>query len=278
MSWYGVWSLFFRRYKSILPSSFTQVYSQPEFSQPVNQCWFWVRFKKGVLPAKKPRWCLVKANHNKFFRHNPLRVFLLVGWSFRIYLRDRLTLRCFPVRRNPVTFGFFDSNEDTRYSYQHSHLCIFQKISQFFFAKKQSGLLLFLSYKKELLLQRKETGTSVQIISSYTFVAQISSISELLRFLERMAASKPTCWLSSENHFLEKHFDLSLEPLFPVGAVSLVTLDLCAQSPFLCVSNTGIQSFPTRSKALGHLLLTSALPPVSCAAKTLLKELSQTTS
>ena len=39
----------------------------------------------------------------------------------------------------------------------------------------------------------REAGTSVRIISSSTFLVQSLSISELLRFLQRMAASKPTC-------------------------------------------------------------------------------------
>jgi len=38
---------------------------------------------------------------------------------------------------------------------------------------------------------------SVIDLSSVTFSVIVSSTSELLRFLERMAASKPTSWLSS---------------------------------------------------------------------------------
>ena len=59
-----------------------------------------------------------------------------------LHLRDRLILRCFPVQRNPVTFGFFDSYEDTRYSYQHSHSCVLQVGYQPPFSGKQDGLLL----------------------------------------------------------------------------------------------------------------------------------------
>ena len=42
-----------------------------------------------------------------------------------------------------MTFGFFDSHEDIRYSYQHSHPCVFQTSFHSFFTKKQGGLLPF---------------------------------------------------------------------------------------------------------------------------------------
>ena len=125
-----------------------------------------------------------------------------ISVHFHIHFRDRLILRCFPVQRNPVTFGFFDSYEDSRYSYQHSHSCVLQVVSQPPFSKKQDGLLP-VQFLQDLAVHKNwNAGTSASIISSDTLLVQFLSISELLRFLERMAASKPTCWLSCKNHFL----------------------------------------------------------------------------
>lgn len=55
---------------------------------------------------------------------------------------------------------------------------------------------------------------------------------ELLRFHYKMAASKPTCWLSRLNNFLY-HWIYALEPQRSIWAVSLSTLDLSAQSLIL---------------------------------------------
>lgn len=54
-----------------------------------------------------------------------------------------------------MTFGFFDSHEDIRYSYQHSHPCAFQKSFHSSFAKKQGGLLPFLTPSLQVPIHQK---------------------------------------------------------------------------------------------------------------------------
>ena len=66
---------------------------------------------------------------------------------------------------------------------------------------------------------------SVKFLSLLTFSTQISSTSELLRYLWRMAASKPTSWLSSLIHFLS-HSKFAWRPYKRIWAVSLLAKHL----------------------------------------------------
>ena len=53
-----------------------------------------------------------------------------IDYAFRPRLRDRLTLRRLPLRRNPWTFGDSVSHTPFRYSCQHSHFCGLQEPSR----------------------------------------------------------------------------------------------------------------------------------------------------
>ena len=115
---------------------------------------------KGVFPAEQVNlWSFVAflKPFRASFRlswHTSFEIFPIDN-GIRLFLRDRLTLRCFPVQRNPMTFGFFDSHEDIRYSYQHSHPCVFQKSFHSFFTKKQGGLLPFVHTSWTRIFKKK---------------------------------------------------------------------------------------------------------------------------
>jgi hypothetical protein len=118
-----------------------------------------------------------------------------IGYGFRPRLRGRLTLRGRTLRRNPWTFGDRDSHPVDRYSCQHLHFRYLQRPSRATFTGLRNAPL-----PVQLALN---PAASVHGLSPGTFSAQDScSTSELLRFLSRMAASKPTSWLSRPSHIL----------------------------------------------------------------------------
>jgi len=59
-----------------------------------------------------------------------------------------------------------------------------------------------LAYKTLRYLLKYKTSASVFLFSPDTFSVQNNSTSELLRFHDRMAASKPTSWLSKQLNLL----------------------------------------------------------------------------
>ena len=116
---------------------------------------------------------------------------LAIDYAVRPRLRSRLTLggRAWP--RKPEVFGEEDSHLLCRYSCLHLlfhelHVCL--------------PVTLLRAWNAPLPLRRvRSFGIQLSpVISS----AQVHLTSELLRFLSRMAASKPTSWLSGRSHIL----------------------------------------------------------------------------
>ena len=113
---------------------------------------------------------------------------------FRGRLRGRLFLRRKTVRRIPWIYGACDSHTRKRYSCQHSHFWWFLLAFRPVFVIKQNVPLPFKRISIKFVV-------SVDALSPDTFSALSCSTSELLRFLQRMAASKPTSWLSLRENF-----------------------------------------------------------------------------
>ena len=59
-----------------------------------------------------------------------------------------------------------------------------------------------LPYQHPLLLQGRHSAASVMCLSPGGLAAPLHSTSELLRTLSRVAASKPTSWLSGQSDLL----------------------------------------------------------------------------
>ena len=85
----------------------------------------------------------------------------------------------------------------SRYSCRHSHFRTLQPSSRSTFAA--SGTL---PYHQPIAVAIDRSAASVTSLSPVTFSALEHLTSELLRTLSRMAASKPTSWLSMRFHFL----------------------------------------------------------------------------
>src|SRR4029078_8030721 len=64
-----------------------------------------------------------------------------IDYAFRPRLRDRLTLRRLPLRRNPWTFGDSVFHTVCRYSCQHSHFCNLQELSRVSLHRRQNAPL-----------------------------------------------------------------------------------------------------------------------------------------
>ena len=121
-----------------------------------------------------------------FFRHQPR-------------LRSRLTLGRLPLPRNPQAFGVAGSHRQSALLIQA-------------FALRFAPRVLpppLLRYSRTLPYHRhppaygrRLSAASVPRFSPVTLSARRHSTSELLRTLSRMAASKPTSWLSAQPHNL----------------------------------------------------------------------------
>src|ERR671924_1898202 len=81
-----------------------------------------------------------------------------------------------------------------RYSYRHSHSTTLHVRSRGRFSAEIDAPL--------PIPQKRNDAASVLCLSPVTLSAQDHSTSELLRTLSRMAASKPTSWLSGQSHIL----------------------------------------------------------------------------
>jgi hypothetical protein len=81
-----------------------------------------------------------------------------------------------------------------RYSYRHSHsTTLHDRFPVRFTAEIDAPLP---------ILQKQNDAASALCLSPVTLSAQDHSTSELLRTLSRMAASKPTSWLSGQSHIV----------------------------------------------------------------------------
>ena len=98
-----------------------------------------------------------------------------------------------PCPRNPKNFGERVSHPFSRYSCRQLHFCALHVGSRLPFSAHRT-----LPYQRSC----DPSAASVICFSPLTFSAQTHLTSELLRFLLRMAASKPTSWLSGHIHIL----------------------------------------------------------------------------
>lgn len=101
---------------------------------------------------------------------------------------------------------------------------------------------------------------SVACLSPVTLSARNHLTSELLRTLSRVAASKPTSWLSVQLHILS-HLARALGPYSVVWVVSLSTMKLIPHRLTAALSLTGIRSLANVSNLLGPIGYPVALPP-----------------
>jgi hypothetical protein len=119
---------------------------------------------------------------------------LSIAYAFRPRLRSRLTLRRLALLRNPWAFGGGVSSPLFRYSCQHSHSrCLHGWVTP----PLQSA-----SGRSPTTPARPESAASVPDLSPATLSAREHLTSELLRTLSRVAASKPTSWLSVHPHIV----------------------------------------------------------------------------
>ncbi len=119
---------------------------------------------------------------------------LSIAYAFRPRLRSRLTLRRLALLRNPWAFGGGVSSPLFRYSCQHSHSrCLHGWVTP----PLQSA-----SGRSPTTPARPESAASVPDLSPATLSAREHLTSELLRTLSRVAASKPTSWLSVHSHIV----------------------------------------------------------------------------
>eukprot|EP01026_Neomeris_dumetosa_P051185 TRINITY_DN44_c0_g1_i1.p1 TRINITY_DN44_c0_g1~~TRINITY_DN44_c0_g1_i1.p1 ORF type:complete len:174 (-),score=3.58 TRINITY_DN44_c0_g1_i1:182-703(-) len=115
------------------------------------------------------------------------------------------------------TLGFSASGSLTRFVATHVNILTSDTSSTPRSAPSQAyGTLRYRSY---------EPTISVNGFSPVTFSAQDRLMSELLRFLQRMAASKPTSSLSKQSHILS-HLAIIWGPQLVVRVVSLSTTDV----------------------------------------------------
>ena len=116
---------------------------------------------------------------------------LAIGYASRPRLRSRLTLRRRTLLRKPWTIG----GEDSHLSFVTHAGILTSQASTAGLRRRFAGLRM-LSYRSTAPEGTAEPTASVTGLSPVTLSAPEHLTSELLRTLSRMAASKPTSWLS----------------------------------------------------------------------------------
>ena len=117
---------------------------------------------------------------------------LSIDYACRPRLRSRLTLGGLAWPRNPWSFGGQGSHLPYRYSCLHSHSHTLHHSITRWLHRMQDAPLPSLT----------AAAASAVCLSPATLSAHNHLTSELLRTLSRVAASKPTSWLSSRLHIL----------------------------------------------------------------------------
>jgi hypothetical protein len=117
---------------------------------------------------------------------------LSIDYACRPRLRSRLTLGGLAWPRNPWSFGGQGSHLPIRYSCLHSHSHTLHNWITPLLHRMQDAPLPSLT----------AAATSAVCLSPATLSAHNHLTSELLRTLSRVAASKPTSWLSLRLHIL----------------------------------------------------------------------------
>ena len=120
---------------------------------------------------------------------------LSIDYACRPRLRSRLTLGGLAWPRNPWSFGGQGSHLPYRYSCLHSHSHTLHQLDHSL-ASPDAGR----SPTQHGYLH--VAAASAVCLSPATLSAHNHLTSELLRTLSRVAASKPTSWLSSRLHIL----------------------------------------------------------------------------
>ena len=114
---------------------------------------------------------------------------LAIDYAFRPRLRSRLTLSRRTLLRNPWTIGGGDSHSSFV-----THADILTSHASTTGLRRRFTGMGTLSYR--VRPERRTPAASATSLSPVTFSALEHLTSELLRTLSRMAASKPTSWLS----------------------------------------------------------------------------------
>ncbi len=120
---------------------------------------------------------------------------LAIGYAFRPRLRSRLTLSRRTLLRKPWTIGGGDSHPSFV-----THAGILTSRTSTTGLRRRFTRTRTLSYR--VRRERRTPAASVTSLSPVTFSALEHLTSELLRTLSRMAASKPTSWLSRHSNIV----------------------------------------------------------------------------
>jgi hypothetical protein len=116
---------------------------------------------------------------------------LAIDYAFRPRLRSRLTLSRRTLLRKPWTIGGGDSHPSFV-----THAGILTSEASTAGSPRRFASIRTLSYRARDPEGSRTPAASVVSLSPVTFSAPEHLTSELLRTLSRMAASKPTSWLS----------------------------------------------------------------------------------
>jgi hypothetical protein len=120
---------------------------------------------------------------------------LAIGYAFRPRLRSRLTLSRRTLLRKPWTIGGGDSHSSFV-----THAGILTPRTSTAGLRRRFTRTRTLSYRARR--ERLAPAASVSSLSPVEFSALEHLTSELLRILSRMAASKPTSWLSLHSNIV----------------------------------------------------------------------------
>ena len=144
------------------------------------------------LPTPSSHW----SNGSTRYRNINL---LSIAYAFRPQLRSRLTLRRLALLRNPWVFGGHVSHMSfvTHASILTSHAST---------ARLPRPLQSAWERSPTTPTRGSKSAASVPVLSPVTSSAHEHLTSELLRTLSRVAASKPTSWLSVHPHIVS-HLD-----------------------------------------------------------------------
>ena len=122
---------------------------------------------------------------------------LAIGYAFRPRLRSRLTLSRRTLLRKPWTIGGGDSHPSFV-----THAGILTSRTSTAGLRRRFTDSRTLSYRVRRSEDRRTPAASVTSLSPVEFSALEHLTSELLRILSRMAASKPTSWLSVHSNIV----------------------------------------------------------------------------
>jgi hypothetical protein len=119
---------------------------------------------------------------------------LAIGYAFRPRLRSRLTLSRRALLRKPWTIGGGDSHPSLV-----THAGILTSDASTAGSPRRFASVRTLTYHVREPEGSRTSAASVRRLSPVTFSAPDHLTSELLRTLSRVAASKPTSWLSVQS-------------------------------------------------------------------------------